>query len=636
MTVTHTSFRARRRRLAAALALGLLAAGTGTTAIADEAPSPEPSASATAEASPEAGADQKAGQAPADQGQADQAGQADQQAGQAGQADQQAAGGAAAQDANGFKADNPGWANATKHTGAAHGVEENYTAKWTRADAMQIQRVSDPNAPSGTNSMPEQYTMPEISNGFPATSDDVWVWDTWTLTDEAAHQISYNGWEIAFSLVADRHAGYTFDDRHTHARLGFFYRKAGTQTSSADGANSSNGGWIYGGHVFPDGASGSIFEDQSFSAQTEWSGSARLMEGNKIRMFYTSVAFYNSTTGGSGNNDGGQDNNGSSKPYDPRIVQSEGRIYADENGVWLTGFRTQHQLLVPDGKYYQTREQNPGVNFRDPFTFRDQNNPSDPTEYMVFEGNSAFVREQQYVDAAAKAGQNTALATCTEEDLGYEKGDPKAETVESVNQRGGRYQLANVGLARAKNKAMTQWEYLPPLLSGNCVNDQTERPQIYFQDGKYYLFTISHRETYADGLQGPEGVYGFVGDGLRSDYKPLNQNTGIALGNPINLNFNPGKPYTPDFNQSPYTFQSYSHYVMPGGLVESFIDSIGGNKDGNPVRGGSLAPTVKINISGDTTAVDRTYGTNGLGGFADIPADRARTNGGDSRPQRLK
>ena len=633
MTVTHTSFRARRRRLAAALALGLLAAGTGTTAIADEAPSPEPSASATAEASPEAGANQKAGQAPADQGQADQAGQADQKAGQA---DQQAAGGAAAQDANGFKADNPGWANATKHTGAAHGVEENYTAKWTRADAMQIQRVSDPNAPSGTNSMPEQYTMPEISNGFPATSDDVWVWDTWTLTDEAAHQISYNGWEIAFSLVADRHAGYTFDDRHTHARLGFFYRKAGTQTSSADGANSSNGGWVYGGHVFPDGASGSIFEDQSFSAQTEWSGSARLMEGNKIRMFYTSVAFYNSTTGGSGNNEGGQGNNGSSKPYDPRIVQSEGRIYADENGVWLTGFRTQHQLLVPDGKYYQTREQNPGVNFRDPFTFRDQNNPSDPTEYMVFEGNSAFVREQQYVDAAAKAGQNTALATCTEEDLGYEKGDPKAETVESVNQRGGRYQLANVGLARAKNKAMTQWEYLPPLLSGNCVNDQTERPQIYFQDGKYYLFTISHRETYADGLQGPEGVYGFVGDGLRSDYKPLNQNTGIALGNPINLNFNPGKPYTPDFNQSPYTFQSYSHYVMPGGLVESFIDSIGGNKDGNPVRGGSLAPTVKINISGDTTAVDRTYGTNGLGGFADIPADRARTNGGDSRPQRLK
>ena len=235
MTVTHTSFRARRRRLAAALALGLLVAGTGTTALADETPSPTPSSSATAEASPEAGAAQKNDQSPAGQAQASQS---PTEQGQAGQSDQRAAGGAAAQDAKGFKADNPGWANATKHTGAAHGVEENYTAKWTRADAMQIQRVSNPNAPSGTNSMPEQLTMPEISNGFPATSEDVWVWDTWTLTDEAAHQISYNGWEIAFSLVADRHAGYTFDDRHTHARLGFFYRKAGTQTSSADGANS--------------------------------------------------------------------------------------------------------------------------------------------------------------------------------------------------------------------------------------------------------------------------------------------------------------------------------------------------------------------------------------------------------------
>ena len=255
MTVTHTSFRARRRRLAVALTLGLLVAGSGTTALADEAPSPSasPTATATAEASPEVGAAQKNDQPPAGQAQASQS---PTEQGQAGQSDQQAAGGAAAQDAKGFKADNPGWANATKHTGAAHGVEENYTAKWTRADAMQIQRVSNPNAPSGTNSMPEQVTMPEISNGFPATSEDVWVWDTWTLTDEAAHQISYNGWEIAFSLVADRHAGYTFDDRHTHARLGFFYRKAGTQTSSADGAGSSNGGWIYGGHVFPDGALG--------------------------------------------------------------------------------------------------------------------------------------------------------------------------------------------------------------------------------------------------------------------------------------------------------------------------------------------------------------------------------------------
>lgn len=116
------------------------------------------------------------------------------------------------------------------------------------------------------------------------------------------------------------------------------------------------------------------------------------------------------------------------------------------------------------------------MSFRDPFALRDQNNPSDPTEYMAFESNSVFVREWWYVGAVTKAGQNTTVATCIAENLGYEQDDPKAEIVEAANQRGGYYQLANVGLIRAKNKAMAQWEYLPPLLNGNYVNDQTKRP----------------------------------------------------------------------------------------------------------------------------------------------------------------
>lgn len=519
-----------------------------------------------------------------------------------------------------FTPDHEGWPNATQHTQDAYPVDSEFTAKWTRADATQIKRISDASAPSGSSSLPQDYTMPAIDNGFPATNEDVWVWDTWTLTDEAANQISYNGWEVIFALVADRHAGYTFDDRHTNARLGYFYRKAGTQTSAEGGASASNGEWTYGGHVFPDGATGAIFEDQDYSHQTEWSGSTRLMEGNKLRTFFTSVAFYR--------------NADNEKAADPHIVQSEGRIYADDNGVWFTGFRDQHDLLVPDGQYYQSKEQNPYVNFRDPFTFRDQNNTADTTDYMVFEGNSAYARDASFQESAAAAGHNSTAATCTKEDLGYQDGDPQAESVESVNAAGAYYQLANVGLARATNKAMTRWEYLPPLLSGNCVNDQTERPQIYFQDGKYYLFTISHRGTYASGMDGPEGVYGFVGNGLRSDYQPMNQSTGIALGNEVNLNYNAGTPAEPDWNQSPYEFQAYSHYVMPGGLVESFIDSIGGNHDNSPTRGGSLAPTVKLSISGENSTVDRSYGTGGLGGFGHIPANTSRTNGGDTRTDR--
>ena len=79
----------------------------------------------------------------------------------------------------------------------------------------------------------------------------------------------------------------------------------------------------------------------------------------------------------------------------------------------------------------------------------------------------------------------------------------------------------NHGLAVADNKDLTKWHFLPPVLSANCVNDQTERPQIFIQSeggkNKYYLFTISHQFTYADGMRGPDGVYGFVGDGVRSD-----------------------------------------------------------------------------------------------------------------------
>lgn len=56
---------------------------------------------------------------------------------------------------------------------------------------------------------------------------------------------------------------------------------------------------------------------------------------------------------------------------------------------------------------------------------------------------------------------------------------------------------------------------------------------------------------------------------------------------------------------------------MPGGLVESFIDTVENR------RGGALAPTVQINISGQDSAINLAYGQNGLGGYGDIPANRA-------------
>ncbi|GAB3603875.1 glycoside hydrolase family 68 protein [Microbacterium aureliae] len=486
----------------------------------------------------------------------------------------------------------------TVHTQQAYDPEDDFTAKWTRADARQLKRLSDPAAPSRENSMPASLTMPEVPQDFPDMSDEqVWVWDTWPLTDEDGNQYSVKGQEIIFSLVADRSLG--FDDRHVFAKIGYFYRPAGVPADERP----EDGGWTYGGLVFDEGVTGQIFEDKSFSHQTQWSGSARIFKGGEVKLFFTDVAFYR--------NEDGSDR----KPYDPRLALSVGKVHVTGKDVKLTGFDKVHDLLKADGTYYQTGEQNPYFNFRDPFTFEDPKNPGET--YMVFEGNTAMARDEAY---------------CTEEDLGYQPGDPFAETVEEVNASGAPYQIANVGLAKATNDDLTEWEFLPPILSANCVTDQTERPQFVFKDGKAYLFTITHRGTYASGIDGPEGVYAFVGDGIRSDFQPVNGGSGLALGNPTNLNFAGGQPFAPDYNQHPGHFQAYSHYVMPGGLVQSFIDTIGTHDDF--VRGGTLAPTVKIDIDGDTTSVDYSYGDGGLGGWADIPANLNLNAGGQVKPQR--
>ncbi|MEW1807215.1 glycoside hydrolase family 68 protein [Pseudarthrobacter sp. NPDC080039] len=469
----------------------------------------------------------------------------------------------------------PGFALPTNHTQQAFDPASDFTSKWTRADAKQIMAQSDPTVAPGQNSMSPDVTMPEIPEDFPAMNDDVWVWDTWSLTDENANQISYKGWDVIFSLVADRHAGYGFDQRHWNARIGYFFRK-----TNADPAKDK---WNYGGHLFLDNTS---------IGNTEWSGSTRLMQGDHVNVFYTATTFHDVAERNAG---------GGGIAPDAAIAKALGNIHADKNGVTFDGF--QHtKLLEPDGKMYQTKAQNPGFAFRDPYTFVDPAHPG--KTYMVFEGNTAGNRGDYQ---------------CKGDDLGYRPGDPKAENVTDVQNSGAYYQTANVGLAVADNKDLTKWSFLPPILSANCVNDQTERPQIFIQNengkNKYYLYTISHQFTYAAGMRGPDGVYGFVGDGIRSDFQPVN-NSGLALGSPTDLNLPANNPSgSISGQQNGRQFQAYSHYVQPGGLVQSFIDNVNG------VRGGTLSPTVKINFRNGVTQVDRSFGRNGLGPFGYLPTN---------------
>lgn len=288
---------------------------------------------------------------------------------------------------------------------------------------------------------------------------------------------------------------------------------------------------------------GLLFEGTGALGNQQWAGCTVLNKDNNITVFYTAK-------------------------YETASIPTKvtGKIHSDGHGVFFSGLRDFIHLFEPDGVWYQTYEQNNFYGFRDPWFFRD---PKTNEAYLLFEGNVGGKRGSHVI---------------TQEDIGtgYTEEVPA----------GANYQCANIGIAKAVDNTLEEFKLLPPLITATGVNDQTERPHFIFQDGKYYLFTISHAFTYAAGLHGPDGIYGFVSDNLFGPYVPLN-GSGLVLGNPS------GAP-----------FQTYSHYIFPsveGLLVESFIDSTPwahNVEDKAAYRiGGTLAPTTRLTIDGKTTKV---------------------------------
>jgi levansucrase len=374
-------------------------------------------------------------------------------------------------------------------------------------------------------------TKPLIEPDFPIMSDKVWLWDTWPLTNLDAKPVKYHGWHIIFSLVAPRSGG--FPERHTIATVGYFY--------SRDGAS-----WTYGGTVFPAGTA---------LGSRQWAGSA-VLAGDQVNLFYTAS---------------GKDHPAVNDPNDflQRVALATATLKADDSGVWFAGkqFRDSRIVAEADGKLYQTYPQSQGgpiiYAFRDPFVFRD---PADGQIYMTFEGNTAGY---------------SGTHACTPAEVGPV---PPGHVVPPDS----RFYTGNIGLARARGTSLRKWKLLHPLVSANCVNQQTERPHFVIKDGRYYLFTISHQGTFAPGLSGPDGLYGFVGDALRSSYRPLN-GSALVLGNP---------PEAPK--------QQYSEYVMPNWLVEAFIETVP-TPTGDRF-GGTLAPTLRLQVDGAETALVERLG----------------------------
>ncbi len=294
---------------------------------------------------------------------------------------------------------------------------------------------------------------------------------------------------------------------------------------------------------------GEAFEDPL--GHHQWAGSAMYdREEERVYLFYTAVS----------SGDLPKD-----ERFRQRLVFGEGAaVETSPEGVELVGGFDHHKIAEADGELYQTLEQSvdQGIvyGFRDPWYFR---HPETGEDYVLFEGNTPI-----------------------------ENPDAYPEDWQAWN--------GNVGIAKATNDEMTEWELREPLVEAVTTNQQLERPHLVVNDGKYHLFTISHKFTFAPGLDGPDALYGFVADSLDGDYEPLNEG-GLVVANP------PEQP-----------FQTYSWLALPhgdGALVTSFLNFT--DLEGKSLKevgklppekqkavfGGTLAPSLKLQLNGGETRV---------------------------------
>ena len=263
----------------------------------------------------------------------------------------------------------------------------------------------------------------------------------------------------------------------------------------------------------------------------EWAGSAVLMDdGVSVSLFYT-VA---------GRRDG-------PPSFEQRLFVCEGTLGEDGPGNW----QVPHEIVAADGHcYVLDRQENivpePGTikGFRDPAWFRD---PATGKAHILFTANAAW----------------------------------------SDNRHNGLVGIATQG-------ADGVWTLGAPLVEAIGVNNEMERPNVQYRDGRYYLFWSTQRHTFAPtAVAGPNGIYGAVAESLEGPWRPLNGN-GLVAANPLD------EPV-----------QSYSWWITGEDEVWSFVDYWG--MEGRTLAehpellrshfGGTPAPVFKLAYDGDRVTI---------------------------------
>jgi levansucrase len=425
------------------------------------------------------------------------------------------------------------------------GVVTGFAGSWLPEDVEGIE-------------LTEANTIPVIDAALAEerVSPDHWVWDWWPVRDRDGEVADIDGWNIAIALAAP--ADILPGKRHDVATHRYLLSDDGGRT------------WTDGGELFPGELLGT----------RQWAGSAMLdEETGTLYAFYTAAGddeeaesdAATETTDGTETTtteatattdaDDSEDRQapsggsvGDDISYRQRLALATATVSVTDGEVNFEDWSDHEVLLTGDDTdlYATTQATEGGAGqidaFRDPWYHRDEETGE---EYLLF------------------------TATM-----------PRAECEGD----------GVVGIARATGDDLQDWELLPPMLDGHCVNNELERPHIVIEGGLTYLLFTTHSHTFRDGTSGPEGLYGFVADDFLGPYEPLN-GTGLVLANP---------------EEAPY--QAYSWMTLPNGIATSFFQffDIDGDVELSYIGeqspdfqrehfGGTFAPSILIEFDGDRT-----------------------------------
>ncbi|UVO53493.1 glycoside hydrolase family 68 protein [Sphingomonas sp. SUN039] len=277
---------------------------------------------------------------------------------------------------------------------------------------------------------------------------------------------------------------------------------------------------------------GNLLPDGFAPGTREWAGSAVFDPASALLMLYFT------STG----------RRGDPFSFEQRMFAVSAPLAVEGDAVSVGDWSPPAQLFTSDGDHYIDTCRTaggPGLikGFRDPGFFRD---PADGRDYMLFTGSD------------------------------------------------GRSPHSHNGVIGIAEKVDGAWQLHPPLISGDGINNEFERPHLVHRDGRYYLFWSTQRHVFAPGgPSGPNGLYGMVADNILGPYRPLN-GTGLVAANPV------AEP-----------FQGYSWLVTKSLDVVSFIDlwgMKGRTRDSHPETlatqfGGTPAPVFTLALNGDETRV---------------------------------